>query len=616
MCGIAGVLRFDGQPVDPALVAAMADQLEHRGPDDRGQWLESSVGLGHTRLSIIDPHGSPQPMESADGRFHITFNGEIFNYRELRSRLDYPFRTNGDTEVVLALFTAYGVQALQHLRGQFAFAVYDRQTGGVTLARDRMGILPLVYSLDHASLTFGSEVKALLPAIGEPRLEETSLAHYLRRRAVPAPDTLYAGVRKLPPGHVLSVSASGQAELSAYWSPPPPAQVMRIDPREAVDLVDQRLQDAVRDAMVADVPVGSYLSGGVDSSLIVAMASRLTDTPMHTFCASFGDPRFDEVEHARRVSDLFGTNHHEISLDASGFQDLWPRLTAHRDAPVSEPADIAVFLLAQDARKHVKVALSGEGSDELFAGYPKYRFADLTIQAGRLPTAIRRPLLHLAERAAPTSATRARIAARALMEGSTAERAVGWFAPFTTTEVAAMLGRPVAPEPPAPPQRDGIDLLCRMDLAGWLPDNLLERGDRMSMAASLEVRPPFLDHRLVETAMRLPSDVKVRDGQTKWVVKEVADRYLPQSITRRRKVGFKVPLDAWFRTGMRDLSRDLLLSSDSITASWIEPSAVRALLDSHTSGRRNEEARLWTLLSLEQWARTCLRTQTPVPGSR
>ncbi len=614
MCGIAGILRLDGRDVDPLVVAEMSATVAHRGPDDSGQWTNGVVGLGHRRLSIIDPVGSPQPMATEDGRFHIVFNGEIFNYRQLRDRFDYPFRTNGDTEVVLALFARHGVDALQQLRGQFAFAVHDRHTGRLVLARDRMGVLPLYYRLDASGLVFGSEVKALWPALAHgPKVDRAALAQFLMRRAVPAPETLFDGVRKLPPGHWLAVGPDQDVTVQAYWQLPPPSQVHRLTTTEALDLVDGRLQDAVRDAMVADVPVGSYLSGGVDSSLVVAMASRLTNEPLHTFCASFGDARYDETPQARAVSELFGTDHHEVAVSAADFQDLWPRLTWNRDAPISEPADIAVFRLAEEARRYVKVALSGEGSDELFGGYPKYRFAGVSVRAGLVPGSLRSPALMAFERALPARANRLRIAARALAGPSTADRVTNWFAPFTTYEVSRLLGAPVA-DPTSPTEfRDPVDLMCRMDLASWLADNLLERGDRMSMAASLELRPPFLDHRLVETALRLPSDLKVRDGQTKWVLKAVAARYLPETITQRRKIGFKVPMDAWFRDGLQDLSRDLLLSSDSLSAQILDRSVILGLLDSHDSGRRNEESRIWTLLSLEQWARTCLYA-TDRPG--
>jgi len=362
----------------------------------------------------------------------------------------------------------------------------------------------------------------------------------------------------------------------------------------------------VDEALVADVPVGSYLSGGVDSSLVVALASARTSHPIHTFCASFDDPDLDESPHAQAVAEIFGTRHHAVPATPGAFQDLWPRLSRHRDAPISEPADIVVFQLAEAARQHVKVVLSGEGSDEIFGGYPKYRFARATTIAGLLPGAVRRPALDLVQRALPHDSFRARIALRSLMPDSATERALGWFAPFTTGETERLLGASDPRTPIDVEYRDPVDLMTRLDLTSWLPDNLLERGDRMSMAASLELRPPFLDHRLVELGVRLPSRLKVHGGETKWILKQVADRYLPTSITRRPKMGFKVPLRAWFRAELRDLARDLLLSQDSRLGGVLDQGAVRELLTSHDSGRRNEEIRIWTLLSLEQWARSCL----------
>ncbi len=613
MCGIAGVIRFDGRAVDPGVIEKMSGTLVHRGPDDSGRWVRGPVGFGHRRLSIIDLAGSAQPMSSVDGRYHIVFNGEIFNYRELRRELDYPFRTAGDTEVLLALFISGGPAALSRVRGQFAFAVHDAESGVVTLARDRLGVLPLYYRAEGAQLAFGSEVKALWPAChGSARLDETSLGSYLLRRAVPAPDTLYAGVKKLRPGCTLSVGPDGTVDVEAYWVPPTPDEEWSgLGAPEAIDRLEVALRDAVAEAMIADVPVGSYLSGGVDSSLVVALASSLADHPLHTFCATFGDPRFDEGDYASLVSRRFGTDHHEVPVRPGDFMDLWSRLTWHRDAPISEPADIAVFRLAEEARSFVKVVLSGEGSDELFGGYPKYRFAGATSAAGAVPAWLRGGMASPLERALPARGNRLRTALRAMDGATTADRMASWFAPFTPREAARLLGRDQPGLAHEPPSRDAVDLMARMDLVAWLPDNLLERGDRMSMAASLELRPPFLDARLVELAMRLPSSLKVRHGQTKWILKEVAGRHLPKEITGRRKVGFKVPLDAWFRGGLADLSRDLLLSHDSLTSSVLDRRMVTDLLDSHARGRSNEELRIWTLLSLEQWAQTCLEDPQP-----
>jgi asparagine synthase (glutamine-hydrolysing) len=559
----------------------------------------------HRRLSIIDVANSSQPMSTPDGRFHVTFNGEILNYRELREQVDYPFETDGDTEVVLAMFARFGVDGVKRLRGQFAFAIHDSKLDELWLVRDRLGILPLFYFKSSDVLAFGSEIKALLPVLpGGARVARQSLHGYLRQRAVPAPDTLVEGVVKLRPAEVICFKPTGGKIAARYWLPPGPADRWEGNVSTAVDMVERALKEAVTDALVSDVPVGAYLSGGVDSSLIVALASHQVSQPMHTFCASFGDPRLDESRHADSVAQLFGTRHHQIPMVPSTFLELWPRLSWHRDAPISEPSDIAVFRLAEAAREHVKVVLSGEGSDELFGGYPKYRFARLSFAAGLVPTALRQLALSMAEQTLPPASNRARIAMRALAADSPSDRARSWFSPFTGPEAARILGMPGHPEGHTLRGRDPVDLMCRVDIDSWLPDNLLERGDRMSMAASLELRPPFLDHRLVELALRLPSSFKVRSGETKWIVKQVADRHLPSTITRRRKVGFKVPLDAWLRTELRDVTRDLLLSEESQLSGVVDRQEVQRLLTLHDTGRRNEEIRIWTLLSLEQWLRT------------
>ena len=358
---------------------------------------------------------------------------------------------------------------------------------------------------------------------------------------------------------------------------------------------------------MADVPVGAYLSGGVDSSLIAALAAKeRKGAGLHTFAAGFGDPRFDETSWARTVAGIVGSTHHEVRVTADDFQKSWSKLSWHRDAPLSEPADVAVYSLAQRAREHVKVVLSGEGSDELFGGYPKHKFAGMTRWVGPLPA----PTLRFLERCLPASGARLGTAMRALSETTHAERIRGWFAPFTAPERAALVGRPPARGAPSPYTDGHGDALSRMlyaDAHTWLADNLLERGDRMSMAASLELRPPFLDHRLVELAFSLPSNVKVRGQTTKWVVKEVARQYLPNDIVDRPKVGFKVPLDDWFRGGLRDMAFDLLTGPSSFVGTTFDQAVVEKLLKTHASGDRNEQPRIWTLLSLEVWHREFIR---------
>ena len=617
MCGIAGIMRFDGEEVDGELLRTMTDLLTHRGPDDSGLWMQRSVGFGHRRLSIIDVASSVQPMATPDGRLHLCFNGEILNYRQIREGLaGYPFRTGGDTETLLAAHHQRGAAAVDELEGQFAYALHDSQTGELSLVRDRLGILPLYYHVDSSAITFASEIKALLPALPEgPEIDTASLDDYLAQRSVPAPYTLFTGVRKLPAGHRLRVSAAGAVTMERWWSLPDRIRA-DVDPMRAVDEVATGLEQAVAAAMVADVPLGAYLSGGVDSSLIVALMSKLRGgAGVETFAAGFGDPRFDELPWARRVSELLGTSHHEVVVEADDFADLLPKLTWHRDAPVSEPSDVAVFRLAELARRHVTVVLSGEGSDELFAGYPKHRMAPRVEWVGRVPAAVRAPVIDALERAMPPRLARARIALRTLRGATEADRVRNWFAPFTESERRELVGH--FRRHPRQAYPSGGDFLRRMlaaDLQTWLPDNLLERGDRMSMAASLELRPPFLDHRLVELAFSLPSALKIRGGTTKWLVKEVARRHLPAEIVDRRKIGFRAPMDAWFRDGLEDMAWDLLTSSDSIAETMLDGHAVRRLLSRHRSGAANEEARIWPLLSIEVWHKTFFHGRVPEYG--
>lgn len=612
MCGIVGVRSFRGAEIDPAALAAAIETLRHRGPDDHSSWVADGVALGHTRLSIIDLAASHQPMASQDGRYQLIYNGEILNYREVRAQLgDYPFRTDGDTETLLAVLIREGIDGLARLRGQFAFALFDTEAGSLLLGRDRMGILPLYHSTDADRVVFGSEVKALLPLLAErPGVDEASLHDYLAQRSVGAPHTLFQGISQVEPGTVVELSSTGARTEHRYWSlsldvPEP------IDPQAAVDLVSEQMTEAVTEALVADVPVGAYLSGGVDSSLIVALVAQATGDPasVKTFAAGFADNPHDELPFARTVADHIGTDHHEVHVDPGGFDEAWPTLTWHRDAPLSEPADIAVFQLARAAREEVKVVVSGEGSDELFAGYPKYGVAERAQMLAKVPASLRQPVLNRLQHVMPARANKLRIALRALEGSDEREMLRSWFAPFTESERRALLGG----TPPRPAHRaieghDAIDRMLRADLDTWLPNNLLERGDRMSMAASLELRPPFLDARVVETAFALPSDVKVRDGVTKWVVKEVARRHLPASIVDRRKVGFRVPLDRWFRTGLREQAQDRLLDRGGFIAQTFDRKVVADLLASHDSGRRDEELRIWTLMCLDVWHEVFFRS--------
>lgn len=608
MCGVAGICRSHSKLVHQEELLKMAACLQHRGPDATGVWQAGPVGFAHTRLSIIDLQSSNQPMASPDGRLHLVFNGEILNYQELRKDLPYPFTTSGDTEVLLALYEKYGTAGVERLRGQFAYAIHDGNTNETHLFRDRLGVLPLYYYSNTRQFAFASEIKALYPLIDSPTIDDASLHDYLAHRSVPSPNTLIKGVHKLPPGHHLVVRSDGTFKISAFWRLEPNQRRSKLTPNQAVELVDGALKDSVQESLVADVPVGIYLSGGVDSSLITAMTRR--EHPgqiLHTFAAIFDDERYDERNWARNVADMTGTCHHEVLVGADDFIDNWGNLSWFRDGPLSEPSEVAVYRLAQLAREQVKVALSGEGSDELFGGYPKHAFATATRWLGAVPA--ERPLSWL-EKMLPADMSRFRIAIRALSERSYDERLRAWFAPFTVAERSQLMGRP---DPRgAPPaymygRGDSLHRMLYADTCVWLADNLLERGDRMAMAASLETRPPFLDYRLVELAFSLPSNVKIRNGTTKWVLKEVARRYLPDYLVDRHKLGFKVPLDRWFRNGLRELAFDLLTGPSSFVGNNLNRGMVTRVLESHDRGDRDEEAKIWALVSLEVWHRELRR---------
>lgn len=605
MSGIAGIWNFDDTWPDRVALRRMVAALRHRGPDGEGVWQRGSIGLAHTRLAVLDLGGPGQPLLGPDADAVVVVDGEIANYRQLRRDLDYPFRTDGDAETVLAAHRVHGTSATSMLHGQFAYAHFDRRAQRLVLARDRLGILPLYWFHDGRRLVFGSEVATILAALGTvPDLDPVRLTDYLTRRAVRSPHTLLTGIRKLRPGHLLEVGADGTLAERRYWSPddrgPRP-----ITPEDAVAHLSSLLDVAVDRALTADVPVGTHLSGGVDSSLIAARAAARSPERLHTFCAEFGDARVDESAFAAHVAGMLHTRHHVVPVRPADFQERWERLSWHRGAPLSEPADVAVFQLARAARQHVSVLLSGEGSDELFAGYPKHRFATATAYTGAVPAPARGRLVGRISRMLPPSARRLDVALRALSEPDAADRRRAWFAPFTTAERRTLLGE-VAREPlPATGSpRSPLRAMMREDLESWLSDNLLERGDRMTMAASVELRAPFLDEDVVDFALRLPPRVLLRHRTTKWVVKEVARTQLPGLVVDRPKRGFPVPLDAWFRSGLHDFARDLLADPDSIASTYLDRRAVTDLLDSHLQGTRDQAIRIWTLASLEVWHRS------------
>lgn len=617
MCGIAGIRYVDDRPVDARLIRSMANSISHRGPDSEGFWLADGIGLGHKRLAIIDPTGSAQPMQ--DARAVVCFNGEIFNYVALRrdlARYGYPFRTEGDTEVLLALYRRYGSEGVSRIQGQFTFAIWDLHSHELWIHRDPIGVIPVYYAWDGVQLTFGSEIKALLPALADGcEIDEMSISEYLAYRTVPWPNTLFRGIHKIPPGHTLHLDGRGNLDCKAYWALPNEGDRSSSPDDDTsnsqIDRLDTTIGRAVSSRCIADVPVGALLSGGLDSSLITAlMANGSRPGSVETFSAGFDEPGHDERPYARAVSVALGTRHHELVVRPHDFEDLWSRLTWHRDSPLSEPSEIARYKLASTARGHVKVLLCGEGGDELFAGYPKYAYARIAAMADFVPPTLRRRLLTMLEQRLPAGAERLRVMVRAMAAENEAERMLAWFAPFTRSERNRLFAGFERAGHVEIANRSNGDLIARMlyfDCHTWLVDNLLESLDRMTMAASVEARPPFLDRELVELAFRLPSSQKIRGGASKWILREVARRHLPSQIVDRPKVGFRVPLRTWFRGELREMSRDLLLRTESFVASRMSRPFVEKLLDDHESGSRDESIRIWTLLGLEIWSESVVR---------
>jgi asparagine synthase (glutamine-hydrolysing) len=611
MCGIAGIVNLEAGPPDRGVVESMMEVMRHRGPDGEGVYSDFQATLGHVRLSIIDVEGSQQPLANEDETVWVTFNGEIYNYRELRDELQakgHQLRTQGDTETLVHLYEDYGPEMVHHLIGMFAFAIWDKKNRKLFLARDRLGIKPLYYCRRGDEFVFASEIKALLlhPDIAA-RPSTEGIWNYLTYRSVPAPATLFEDILKVRPGEYLAFSDQG-LHAHSYWDIPLRSQeAIRAGaqgPGPIQEQVESRLMTSVRRRLISDVPVGAFLSGGVDSSLIVALMSILTDAPVRTYSVGFRNFLTSELPYAGLVARKYHTDHHELVLEEDCFADHLEKLTWIRDGPLSEPADVPLYLLSKMARRDVKVLLSGEGSDELFGGYPKYAYDRFAPVVGRLPRGLNR---FVASRL-PARLRRVEVALRSLGERDRAQRWAQWFAPFTSQEKALLMP---ANEPwPNPTQEyverahgvHALDAMLYADCKLWLPDNLLDRGDRMTMGASVEGRVPFLDHELVEYAFSLPPSVKVRGFARKYVIKQIARKYLPERIVARPKVGFRLPLTQWFRGRLRDLCYDRICAVGGLPAHLLNRKELQRLLDDHCSGRKDNWLQIWTLLGLSIWS--------------
>lgn len=634
MCGIAGWVALPAPEHSRTTLAAMLHAIAHRGPDGEGMF-DTAVGdspippgqhpatawghsqwqvfLGHRRLAIIDPDGARQPMCDPDAGLALVFNGEIYNFRELREELiahGYRFERDSDTEVLLRAYQHWDDDVVQHLRGMFAFAIWDGRLERLFMARDRYGEKPLYLRECRDGFYFASEIKALLAVPGATAtVNLTGVWDYLAYRYVPGPQTLFAGIHKLMPGSA-AVWEDGKVREWRYWTPPDARpRAPQPVPDDVVDTFLNRLDGAVKLQMVSDVPFGAFLSGGLDSSMIVALMAR--HCPMvKTFSVGFGDDRYSELTYAAQVAREFGTAHQELTVLPDSMIGLLPKLIAFRDAPVSEPSDIAIYRLACEASRSVKMVLTGEGSDEIFGGYPKHVFERFATGFQTLPRCVRNRLIAPLIDALPYGFRRAKTAMANLNIEDWQERYVRWFGALNSAERGrfSVLGLDTTPSRALPPfdAEPGVSTLRRIlyfDQTSWLPDNLLERGDRMSMAASIEARVPFLDHELGAFVSSLPDNYRVRGFRTKWILREAGKRLLPESILKRPKVGFRVPVNHWFRHEMRGFLLDHLQGPDSKTRAYFDPKVLDRTLDEHLKGRRNHEKLLWALLNLEIWQR-------------
>lgn len=619
MCGIAGWIDREAAPIGPGVVDAMTNAIAHRGPDGAGRWRGVTgdgrwrLALGHRRLAIIDPEGGIQPM-IADGLV-LVFNGEIYNFKDLRRELEclgHHFATKSDTEVLLKSYKAWGSGCVERFRGMFAFALWDTARARLFLARDRFGKKPLYLWQDgEGALVFASEVKAMLAHPRVPdRLDHSSVAEYLAWRYVPGPNTLFAGIRKLPPG-CWAVWEDGRLVEASYWSPPDAGdRPTSGSPAGAIGSFSRLLNECVALRMVSDVPFGAFLSGGLDSSAVVALMSRHATQPINTFSVGYAEARYSELAYARLVADTFATNHHELVIAADDVIDDLPQLTIFRDAPVAEPADVPIHRLAREARKSVKMVLTGEGSDELLGGYPKHCAEPLVaFYHSMVPHGLHRRLVEPLADALPYDFHRAKTVARSLSLRDPRERLPRWFAAFAPDEVAGLLvldlpGRALDPRPFRVAKRQSaLRRVLHFDQTSWLPDNLLERGDRMTMAASIEARMPFMDHMLAGYLAKLPDHWRVRGLTGKWLLRRSMEGVLPAEVLHRPKVGFRVPVNEWFQGKLRGWVKDLLLGPQSYTRDWYRRDVLVRLVDEHVAGRHNHEKALWMLVTLELFQR-------------
>ena len=620
MCGIVGFVRNDGGAIDEALLSRMCNAIRHRGPDDDGFYVNGPVGLAMRRLAIIDLKSGQQPIHNQDRSAWIVFNGEIYNYLELREKLEklgHTFYTNSDTEAIVHAYDQWGVDCPTHLRGMFAFAIWNENTQELFLARDRVGKKPLLYALVNGALIFGSEFSALLlhPDVSR-EIQPEALDHYLSFMCIPAPLTAYRAIRKLEPGHWLRWR-KGEIETQRYWQPDF-TKKLDIDEQEAGERTVEILREAVRVRLMSEVPLGAFLSGGIDSSAVVALMSQESSERVKTFSIGFEEQDFSELHHARRIAEHVGADHHEFIVRPDALEVL-PTLVEHYGEPYADSSAVPTYYVARETRKHVTVALNGDGGDESFAGYDRYIAMGLTEKYRRVPSLLRESLIKETVNLIPTSPikrSRVNSAKRmlAVVSQPKVQRYMHWMSVFNEETKQPLYSdffreQTIAADATGVldtwfKRANGIGILDAMlltDQMTYLPNDLLVKVDIATMAVSLEARSPFLDHHVIEFAASLPQKLKLRGLTSKYLLKKVLRKLLPSENLNRRKMGFGVPIGHWFRGKMQPFLREVVLSDKALRRGLFKPEAVRQLVELHTRGERDYSHQLWTLLMLELW---------------
>jgi asparagine synthase (glutamine-hydrolysing) len=632
MCGIAGFVTRAPNELPDSVLIRMTEIIRHRGPDACGYYRDPCASLGHRRLSIIDLSAGQQPMSNEDGGLWITYNGEIFNHADLRPALEqagHRYRTRCDTETILHAYEQYGPGCVTRLRGMFSFAIWDKNSQTLFCARDRLGKKPFYYYWDGRLFAFASEIKALLehPAIS-PRFEESLLSEYLNFGYCSGDRTLFSGIRKLMPGHWLTL-APGRMEIRQYWDLPRPVALEKRDDESWIAECRSRLEEAVRTRLMSDVPLGMFLSGGVDSSAIAAIMKRIFDGPVKTFAVGYREQAYSELAYARHVAGKIGTEHHEVVIGMDDFFQALPRLIWHEDEPVSWPSSVSLYFVSRLAAGQVKVVLTGEGSDELFAGYGRYRFYLLNQRWMKAYGVVPRPVRDWMRSAIANSRllsgdVRRKLRHSVLGRGEDLEALYldNFYSAFPRAEQERLLS-PRAPLDAtcdsyrrywdARPESSQLSRMLYADQKTYLVE-LLMKQDQMSMACSIESRVPFLDHLFVEFAAAVPDRLKLRGGAGKYILKRAVEDILPREIIYRKKMGFPTPLRQWLMDSRADSLIAQLQAKDGLLAPYIDFRYLNDLLARHKSGLEDATDRIWRLLNLQIWGNTFITNKVGVPA--